>query len=136
REARVLQQAVGVQNARRAEKMPRGRQSHAGEPSLAGTPIHPCARRDLADRLHFPGRAQRLLLYPPQLARQRRQRLGELVEELARRGESLLLTEHLPQSAWMVVVVREDNVLDAPLAERQEHARGLGCERGVQYQRQ
>src|SRR5213592_2719385 len=43
-------------------------------------------------------------LHPAQFARQRRERVAQLVEELPRRGARFLLTEHLSQPARVIVV--------------------------------
>ena len=118
-EPRVLQQAVGVEHARRGEKVPRAGQAGAGEPTRARAAIDARPRRHLLDRLNLPGRAQRFLQHPTQLLGQRRERLGELTQHPARGRVHLLVRDHLAQPLGMVVEPAEYHVADAALAQRQ-----------------
>src|SRR3989454_628163 len=111
---------------RRGEEVPRRRQPDPREPPFAGAPVYPRAHRDLAHGLDLAGRAQRFFEHPAQFARQRRERVAQLVEELPRRGARFLLAEHLSQPARVIVVIGEHRVLDAPLAQGQEHSGSAG----------
>src|SRR5204862_7233186 len=104
--------------------------------ALEGGTVHPGARRYLLDGVQLGGGAQYLFHHPAQLARQRREHGGQLVQQLTRGGARFLVRQHLAQSRGVVVDPREHHGADTGLAEGEEHRAGGGREHRVEDERE
>jgi len=98
--------------------------------------VHAGARRHLLDGLQLGGGAQHFFHHPAQLARQRREHRGELVQELARGGARLFVRQDFAQPRGVIVDPAEHDGVDAGVADGEEDRGGGGGERRVQDERQ